>query len=188
MSYDIPSTSGIYRIVCTANKKFYLGSSNNLHQRWFEHRGYLRNNRHHSILLQRAWNKYGETSFVFEILEWVLPMFLLEREQYWLDKLKPMDPRKGYNISSCARAGFFGRTHSEQTREKLRAASTGVYHDPEEHACQMKTLSVTSPSGEVHLVRGVKRFCREHNLVISCLMRVARGERRHHKGWTARLL
>ena len=56
-------TCGIYTIKNIINGKFYLGSSKNIEKRWNRHLYELRNNRHHSWYLQRAFIKYGENSF-----------------------------------------------------------------------------------------------------------------------------
>ena len=119
---SIPKTSGIYKITCTANGKIYIGSSNNCEHRWMYHRRDLRGGRHHSIYLQRAWNKYGEKSFMFEVIELVMPWSLLDREQYWLDKLKPE-----FNVSSLAQcpSSWKGRKHTPETRAKISAANMG---------------------------------------------------------------
>lgn len=122
-STRIPNASGIYRIVCLSTNKFYIGSAVNLLKRRREHLHRLRNNVHHSITLQRAWNKYGESAFVFEVVELVLPDFLLQREQYWLDTLQPFD-ENGYNINSTA-GSRMGMTHTIEAREKLRIANLG---------------------------------------------------------------
>jgi len=80
--------------------------------------------------MQRAWNKYGEGAFVFEVWELVLPMSLSAREQYWLNKLKPFG-RKGFNIARDTISPTFGRKRSPETREKLRRANSGYKHTPE---------------------------------------------------------
>jgi hypothetical protein len=42
--------------------------------------------------LQNAWNKYGEDNFYFSVLELVPDKDkLIEREQYWIDKLNACD-------------------------------------------------------------------------------------------------
>ena len=69
MSDDIPPTSGIYMITCTTNKKIYIGSTCNLYNRRRDHFSALRQKRHGNPYLQRAWNKYGEQAFTFEVLE-----------------------------------------------------------------------------------------------------------------------
>ncbi len=120
----IPATSGIYRIVCLANKRIYIGSSGNLRKRWKGHFALLRGDKHSNPSLQRAWNKYGEVSFIFEVLELILTPFLLEREQYWLDKLKPFG-KKGFNLARSALASRLGAEVLPSTREKLRATRLG---------------------------------------------------------------
>src|SRR5260221_10258416 len=44
----IPTTSGIYKITCTVNKKIYIGSSINLRKRKGEHWRELRQNKHNN--------------------------------------------------------------------------------------------------------------------------------------------
>lgn len=134
----IPKSPGIYRIICLATNKVYIGSAGNLAKRWRDHLRKLRLNRHQNEYLQRAWNKYGEAAFRFEVLELVMPWSLLDREQYWLDKLKPYNPVVGFNIAHHAntpvhtpeviaklRAASTGKSPSNQTRAKLSAANKG---------------------------------------------------------------
>jgi group I intron endonuclease len=97
--------SGIYRILNTINGKGYVGSAKVFKNRWQRHITRLRKGTHHSILLQRAWNKYGETFFKFEILEVIsnpTKKLLESREQYWIDYYDVVNPDKGYNILPIA--------------------------------------------------------------------------------------
>lgn len=80
---------------------------------------------------------------------------------------------------------------STETREKISASKTGHTYTSEVYEGRMKTLIVTSPDGTEYVVHGIKKFCREHNLDCSSLMRVAKGSDRgityaQHKGWKAR--
>lgn len=62
----------------------------------------LNQGNHHSIHLQRAWNKYGESVFDFTVLENVEEKLkLIEREQHYLDELQPFGKR-GFNIAQIA--------------------------------------------------------------------------------------
>lgn len=114
MSPNIPKTSGIYKIICTANGKIYVGSAKNLRERWRKHRIMLRKGDHHSIHLQNAWNKYGELAFTFEVIELVMPWSRIDREQYWLDKLKPYNKKNGFNIAKNAEISALGRSHTPE--------------------------------------------------------------------------
>lgn len=111
---------GIYRIVNIKNGKFYLGSSKNIKKRWYQHKSHLRGNTHHSIHLQRAWNKYGEESFKFEIM--YETKNLQEEEQKLLDELKPWDPSIGYNVSKYQSGGDLISYHPniEEIKQKKR--------------------------------------------------------------------
>lgn len=59
----------IYKIINKENNKFYIGSSFNIEKRKNAHFNALRNGKHHSIHLQRAYNKYGEKAFVFTVVK-----------------------------------------------------------------------------------------------------------------------
>lgn len=62
-------TCGVYKILCLSNKKYYIGSSKTISRRWYEHKWLLRSGKHYSRYLQMSWNKYGENSFIFSVLE-----------------------------------------------------------------------------------------------------------------------
>lgn len=111
---------GVYQIKNLINGKIYIGSSININSRWKEHIRFLNNNKHHSIHFQRAWNKYGEDSFEFKIIELVNNTDnLLDREQYYLDKFESYNRDNGYNIAKNSSAPMTGRKFSEETLIKL---------------------------------------------------------------------
>jgi group I intron endonuclease len=76
---------GIYRIKNKTNEKCYYGSSKNIEKRWKTHLNQLRNKKHINCILQNAWNKYGEDSFIFEIVEECELENLFDTEQKYLD-------------------------------------------------------------------------------------------------------
>ena len=90
---------GIYRIKNLVNDKCYYGSSKNIEKRWVTHKNHLNGGKHHNVPLQRAWDKYGEDNFSFEVVEECDEIFLLEMEQYYLD-LNP-----DYNIGLKSSGG-----------------------------------------------------------------------------------
>lgn len=59
----------IYAITNIKNGKRYIGSTIDFYRRKAEHLKWLKGNYHHSIVLQRAFNKYGLECFEFSIIE-----------------------------------------------------------------------------------------------------------------------
>lgn len=104
--------SGIYLILNLINNKIYIGSAININSRKSKHLHHLKNNIHTNKHLQNAYNRYGESNFVFFILERVENKNnLIEKEQYYLDLLKPE-----YNIRTKAESnlGLRWKLNSEQ--------------------------------------------------------------------------
>ena len=115
--------SGIYKIINKVNGKYYIGSSKNMCGtsdsigRWKEHLQGLKHNRHFNKHLQRAWNKYGESSFIFTIIDRVGVDKLLGVEQKYLDEAIKT---QCYNTVFIAKGGGFeGHKHSEETKRRI---------------------------------------------------------------------
>lgn len=80
---------GIYKITCTGNNQCYIGSSNNIKYRWQVHLSTLRRGNHHSTYMQRSFNKYGEDTFIFEVIHTMKnydEILLRQLEFYYIDK------------------------------------------------------------------------------------------------------
>jgi|GEM_PF-2053228 len=96
-------TCGVYAIYNTVNDKLYIGATVSMQNRFGVHKSQLKRGNHESTPLQRAWNEYGSEAFDFVCLEPVdREEKLIEREQAWLDALRPWDPARGYNSVSVA--------------------------------------------------------------------------------------
>lgn len=119
---------GLYFITSITDNKKYIGSSNNIKNRWRNHIFLLKNNKHHSTHLQNAWNLYGEENFKFEIFLEVEEDRLQILEQFFLYEMKLFDPNHGYNISQNTFSPFLGKNHSEETKRHLRDCSSGENH------------------------------------------------------------
>jgi len=125
--------SGIYRIVNTVNEKSYVGSSVNLKNRKKAHFIDLKKGKHCNNYLQKSYDKYGSDNFKWEIIENIefnenkelLKQNLLEKEQYWINKLIIKDGKNiGYNI--CLRAGScLGIKLSDEHKKKLSDGKKG---------------------------------------------------------------
>lgn len=117
--------SGIYKIINTINNRIYIGSAFNLNGRKSEHFSTLRKNKHRNSKLQNSYNKYGDENFLFEIIERCDKSILLEREQYYIDTLKPF-----FNICKIA-GNTAGRKVSDSAKLKMSIAKKGIPHDPD---------------------------------------------------------
>lgn len=149
-------TSGIYEIVNIANGKNYVGSSINMKKRWSEHRSGLRNNKHHARVLQRAWTKYGEESFVFRPLLICAEAMLVFYEQRALDVIKPeynatlfaASPATDSVVRGKIRAALIGHRVSDETRAKQAAVKRGRKQTPEAVAARVAGLAARSPEAK----------------------------------------
>lgn len=117
----------IYAIINIVDDKHYIGQTFDRDFRWKEHLKSLKGFYHHSILLQRAWCKYGSSNFIFVVLE-VLDSVdkLNEREVYWGKLLKPE-----YNIAPLG-GSMRGYKHTEEARLNMSNAHKGKKQHSEE--------------------------------------------------------
>lgn len=159
--------SGIYKITNIVNNKCYIGSAVNLSKRWTRHLHDLRNEKHHSSYLQRAYRKYGEASFKFEILFLCPSDDLIRLEQYHLDNYLPE-----YNIARIAGSNLgiirsleyrikqsksqIGKKMSKEAKLKMSAYQTGRKHS-KEHVlkCSLKKY------------KAVVQICKTLNIIIN---------------------
>lgn len=137
----VPKRSGIYVIKCTNSPRVYVGSAVNLRGRWCDHKGAARAGVHHSILLQRSWDKYGEEAFWFEVLEFVEDkQNLTVREQHWIDRLNACDRLFGFNMRPKADSPL-GTRRSPGARQKQSKKMKGRPKSPEWRAAISRGLT-----------------------------------------------
>lgn len=124
--YSEYQRSGIYCLFNLYNEKFYIGSSVNISKRVWEHFYALKKDNHYNNYLQRAFNKCPNY-FIGFVLEDVEIDSLLDREQYWIDRLEAYNPEIGYNLSPSA-SGTYGYKHTKETLKKMSEIKTGENH------------------------------------------------------------
>jgi len=125
MHNKINMESGIYKIKNIVNCKIYIGSAKSLKKRKSSHFNSLKNNKHRNNRLQKAFNKYGENNFKFEIIEYCREDLLIGREQRYLDNYNPE-----YNICKIA-GSTLGVKPSKESLEKRIQSLTGYKHTDE---------------------------------------------------------
>lgn len=105
----------IYKIENLKTRDCYVGSTTNYSRRKKRHFEDLKDNKHHSIILQRAYNKYGKDLFVIHVIdkiEYETKEEILEKEQYYIDTILPK-----YNV--CKTAGSqLGAKRSEEFKKQ----------------------------------------------------------------------
>ena len=128
--------SGIYMIQSISNpERIYIGSAVWIKKRWGYHLEDFYNNKHKNPKLQNHYNKYGKKDLVFSVLESCPIESLIEREQYYINTLKPW-----FNINKIAGSGGrLGSTQSEESRKRIsdghlgqvpwNKGKTGVYSE-----------------------------------------------------------
>ena len=80
---------GVYKITNTVTGDFYIGSSKNIKQRWAAHKHQSVWKNYPNSQMYLDMQKYGVDKFVFEVLEEVEPEELKEKEQQFIETLKP---------------------------------------------------------------------------------------------------
>lgn len=88
--------TGIYKITCNQNNKVYIGQSTSIKRRWAQHKLELKKGIHSNRYLQRVYDKYGEESFVYEILELCSSDKLNEREKFYIKLFNSFE--EGFNL------------------------------------------------------------------------------------------
>lgn len=79
----------VYKITNTVTGDFYIGSSKNVKQRWASHKCHSTWKKCTNNLMYLDMQKYGVDKFDFQILEEVESDFLKEKEQQFIEMLKP---------------------------------------------------------------------------------------------------
>jgi group I intron endonuclease len=111
---------GIYKISSVSNPlMFYIGSSMNIRKRWDEHKRRIIENKACCPILGNYFRKHGIGDMFFEIIEKVDiadKEFLIEREQFYIDTLKPT-----LNASKTARTRYGSKNSPEANNNIIKA-------------------------------------------------------------------
>jgi len=104
--------SAVYQIINTVTGDRYVGSSKNVKKRWAQHKYPSRWKDHPNNPMYLDMQKYGVDKFRFQILAPVMPEYLKQVEQEFIEMLKPT-----YNTNNAK--GFDVERHKETMKEYL---------------------------------------------------------------------
>ena len=129
---------GIYMIENLVDHKKYIGQTINYNRRLYLHLHYLRNGIHVNKHLQRAWDKYGESNFRFNLFHDLTTeleglsseeekKLLDDYEISWIKFYKSSNSDFGYNLSEGGdgatllgeRNPMYGKHRDETVKHKI---------------------------------------------------------------------
>lgn len=128
---------GIYRIKNLKNGKMYIGQSKNIRLRVTQHFSDLRGLRHGNQVLQRAWDKYGEANFIWEVLRECAPDELDFWEIFYISNLQSDRHSMGYNLEQ---GGVKTKPMADETKKKISLANTGRKRSAESRKKQSENM------------------------------------------------
>ena len=119
--------SGVYKITNTITGDFYIGSSKDIKLRWNIHKTPYTIKKHPNVKLYKAMAQYGRDNFIIEVIEETDN--LREREQYYIEQLKPVyndrhaegwdTERRKESYKRCCKE--WNKSHRDELLAKSRA-------------------------------------------------------------------
>lgn len=134
----ITNFSGIYCVLNIINGKKYIGQAANMCRRFGKHSKALVKGCHSNLHLQSAFNKYGESAFVFKTILICETKDLTYYEQKCMDVLGAE-----YNVAPAAGSTLGLRyKHTEEVRGHMSMAQRGVKRPGLSRALTGRNLSL----------------------------------------------
>lgn len=165
-------TYEVYKITNKLNNKIYIGITNQ--GAGVRYRKHLSDALHGSCFpIHNALRKYGKENFTLEIIELCETSEILkEQEKYWISFYKSNDREIGYNMTEGG-DGTFGRSHSEETKDKIRQKALGrkVSEDTKKKLSQIHKLNYSDAHRKAIAESNAKRtkailmFDKQNNLI-----------------------
>lgn len=128
ISYTAPKGGGLY-VIWLSDTHYYGGRTEDFGSRWRTHLSCLLQGKHNNKHFQAVFNLYGR--FEPEVLTGIPKELQKEAEQIWLDlnvgepgcvNLSATSEGWGGKHSEETKAKMRGRTHSDESRERIREA------------------------------------------------------------------
>ena len=147
--------SGIYKITNTVTCDFYIGSSKNVKSRWASHKCKSTWKKCQNNQMYLDMQKYGVDKFVFQILEVVEIEQLKEKEQEFIETLKPTYNRNRADGLNIERKKEYNKEYQKKyEKTEKRKKYMKEYHKTDKFKEYMK---------EYHKTDKFKEYMIEYN-------------------------
>jgi len=156
------------------NGKRYIGSSTNLYERGLKHRSLLRHNKHHNVVLQNSFNKYGEKNFLFYLITFCNKGELIEQEQFYIDKLSP-----SYNLKLEVVRNIL----TEESRAKISATLKRRYAEGYSNSSERKVATYTKEGSLVQVYTSITKCAKDIGADYSNVKRALNGRQKSCKSF-----
>lgn len=113
----------VYKIENKINGKIYIGQTiQPPNIRKSQHLSDLKLKRHGNPYLQHAFDKYGQSNFKFQVINWVNSQEELDKQEtYFIKKFGSLSRNKGYNLKEGGNGGKL----PEETKRKISLSKKG---------------------------------------------------------------
>jgi group I intron endonuclease len=109
----------VYKITNLVNGKIYIGKTNNVDKRWYEHLR-VSKTQEQTFYIYRSIKKYGSENFTIVVIDNnLIEQEAFEREKFWIRELNSNNPNIGMNLTEGGE-GPAGLKWSEESRDKIR--------------------------------------------------------------------
>lgn len=137
MSKKASVVCGVYQITNTTDGKIYVGKSNDVKNRWRNHRYQLKKGIHPNAHLQAAYRLDGADAFIYSILEECERSVIEAREAFHINALSAAIG--GYNLLYPLPSNSGVSVHSEESRIKMSKSQRAKAPMSEEHKEKIRT-------------------------------------------------
>ena len=179
-----------YRKIC---KEHYGYSNQDMKGKDVHHIDGNRDNNHPSNLMLLTPEEHAKLH-KHDFVKWARKGAKLGNESF-IKRLKEKGPTEKElahreKMAILRKKGLHRIPHSEETKKLISENKKELLKDKTKHPLWGKTTyEVISPDGEKFIVSGGwKQWCFEKGLNPSNMIKVAKGERKHCKGWKAKIL
>ena len=178
----------IYEVTCLNTGKIYIGFTTNFDIRKYNHKQsyFKKDNKFYRAIRKHGWDNFN-WKIIYQSLD--VNHCLKTMESYFIQEYNSY--KNGYN-ETLGGEGTIGFKHTKEFKEKKsiffsknNPSFGGISEKQKQKISNTKSLNwiITTPDMEKIKITNLYNFCKKNNLHVSAMVRVASGERKHHKNF-----